>query len=267
VVTERVPESAYHRAQLLEVTPELMSELLALEKIEVINPDKLPFGEFTELESALLFGGRPIRFLQHADDIYLWDSAEQVGGLEEYAYLTRLLGTGVNTRDYLAAAIGRQAARRKKLLEYCQQVTGQRQTHMNARKQMQVRAQNEKVRNKIEDMACIILNESIDTVKVPVKIRPQKTPKKPVVRIKPSEEVVQIYCAENEIEQDSTAEQEMAVPAAERRQEQETVTNMEIQPENHLEFRKKKAIIDASQRKQKGEAENAKSNSKGIEKS
>ena len=112
-----------HKVQLLEVTPDVKRELLALDKIEIVDENKLPLGESIKLESAKLFDGRPIKFLSDGKTMYLCNIAEEMGGMVEYTYLVPLEGTKTsNTTDYLTVAVAEQTMRRKKQLEECERI-------------------------------------------------------------------------------------------------------------------------------------------------
>ena len=222
--------SAAHRAQLLDISPDVMAELCGLEKVEIINKNKLPFGDFVEYESSLLFDGRPLRFLQRGSTMYLWDNAEEVGGLVEYAYLTELTGQPSHTQVYLTTAIGIRNKRRKKLLKSCDAICrgvapkvdltfakrfvreGQVGYHL-AQMQMaelQTPLTDEKAvkaKEKIQRIATkIMYNGRGHIEKAECTTRPEPPVQREVDRIGPSPEVVEIYKAVLEAPGDSEFE-------------------------------------------------------------
>jgi hypothetical protein len=235
-----------HKFQLLEVTDEVKSELLGLEKVEILNPDRLPYGDFKEYESTLLFNGRPLRFLSADKTLYFRDTVEEIGGMAEYAYLVPLDGENgvLRTTDWLATAIGVREKRRKKFLAEADRVCRGHVSRLQKLLDAETRERFEKIRHdakrfirvgqkgyeialvqmldaigagqyienlkiKIEKTARKILSNENDESVIRAVIenrKPEPAEKSPVVRVKSSKEIELLYDAETEIPEDSALE-------------------------------------------------------------
>ena len=232
-----LPEGSFFRGQLLKITPQLMSELAGLEKIEIPNPDNL-LGEYKEFESVLLFNGKPIRFFKKGEDFYLRDTAVDTSREFEYTYITKLEGPAVSSYDHIAVAIAYSDAMTKNLLKINSTLSEER----------------------IESRAQRILKKQVSVVKATVETRAPIIAKKWAKRIQSCELVARIYGADpdTEIAEESELEKNaqpdntigFAVPA-------------EAIAEKHFVNPEKEAIISTVSRP-KGE-KSAKGNNQGFE--
>ena len=93
-----------HTAQLLDMTTELVAAVLKLKKVEIVDDDRLDFGNFLEFESIQTFDGAPVRYLVELFNItdpdgdtvvkravlYLRAEVVEMGGMVANTYLTPL---------------------------------------------------------------------------------------------------------------------------------------------------------------------------------